>query len=304
MLRRSNYLGFIVPISLPSTPRMSKLRYMIHNLAQLIYCSNYADRPGCLFTGVHQKLSILLLKKSNYNVKESLLFTTNFYHWYSKNYPDSVNQLINNIEYLKNDIISEEWFKISSLIELDIIHKIEKQNKSISLYLNSTIGSFKIWVNMRLMFWFKSFLSRKESSEYKIFLFDSINVMHTINTVFNSNLMFYFWEVISDCWHLTNRELIKFMLNPKILECKELIEISNILESDLENKKEWVGTKQTEYEYYHKKSKPIIDEIDKVLAQHYGFTDEELDFIINYDIKYRMGKDWLDSGEVQGDDEE
>ena len=30
-------------------------------------------------------------------------------------------------------------------------------------------------------------------------------------------------------------------------------------------------------------------EIDKLLAQHYGFTQEELDFIINYDIKYRMG---------------
>ncbi len=28
-----------------------------------------------------------------------------------------------------------------------------------------------------------------------------------------------------------------------------------------------------------------------VLAKHYGFTDEELDFIINYDIKYRMGQD-------------
>jgi hypothetical protein len=38
-------------------------------------------------------------------------------------------------------------------------------------------------------------------------------------------------------------------------------------------------------------SKPLIDEIDRVLAQHYGFTDEELDFIINYDIKYRMGRD-------------
>jgi hypothetical protein len=38
-------------------------------------------------------------------------------------------------------------------------------------------------------------------------------------------------------------------------------------------------------------SKPIIDEIDRVLAVHYGFTDEELDFIINYDIKYRMGRD-------------
>ncbi len=43
-------------------------------------------------------------------------------------------------------------------------------------------------------------------------------------------------------------------------------------------------------QFFPKKSKPIIDEIDKVLAQHYGFTEEELDFIINYDIKYRMGK--------------
>ena len=28
---------------------------------------------------------------------------------------------------------------------------------------------------------------------------------------------------------------------------------------------------------------------DILLAKHYGFTEEELDFIINYDIKYRMG---------------
>ena len=42
-------------------------------------------------------------------------------------------------------------------------------------------------------------------------------------------------------------------------------------------------------EFYPKKSKLIIDEIDAVLARHYGFTDEELDFIINYDIKYRLG---------------
>jgi len=48
-----------------------------------------------------------------------------------------------------------------------------------------------------------------------------------------------------------------------------------------------------------KHSKPIIDQIDTLLAQHYGFTPEELDYIINYDIKYRMGGE-LDSGE-EGD---
>lgn len=41
--------------------------------------------------------------------------------------------------------------------------------------------------------------------------------------------------------------------------------------------------------FYIKYSKSTIDEIDNILAQYYNFTDEELDFIINYDIKYRMG---------------
>ncbi len=40
-----------------------------------------------------------------------------------------------------------------------------------------------------------------------------------------------------------------------------------------------------------RKSKALINQIDSLLADHYGFTDEELDFIINYDIKYRMGKE-------------
>lgn len=38
-----------------------------------------------------------------------------------------------------------------------------------------------------------------------------------------------------------------------------------------------------------KKSKSIIDRVDLALGQHYGFTADETDFIINYDIKYRMG---------------
>lgn len=36
-------------------------------------------------------------------------------------------------------------------------------------------------------------------------------------------------------------------------------------------------------------AEPFLDEIDKTLSDHYDFSDEELDYIINYDIKYRMG---------------
>jgi hypothetical protein len=40
---------------------------------------------------------------------------------------------------------------------------------------------------------------------------------------------------------------------------------------------------------YPSKSKPILDEIDRELARHYGFTAAELDFILN--CKYRPGRD-------------
>ena len=34
----------------------------------------------------------------------------------------------------------------------------------------------------------------------------------------------------------------------------------------------------------------FLDKIDTVLAGHYGFTAAELDFIMNYDIKYSLGR--------------
>ena len=35
----------------------------------------------------------------------------------------------------------------------------------------------------------------------------------------------------------------------------------------------------------------ILDEIDALLGAHYGLSAEELDFVINYDVKYRMGSE-------------
>ena len=85
---------------------------------------------------------------------------------------------------------------------------------------------------------------------------------------------------------------------------KQLSKLSKKLLTDLENNSVFLPRNdkragQLEIQSFQPRaSKPIIDEIDAVLAKHYGFTDEELDFIINYDIKYRMGK------ELETEDEE
>ena len=72
--------------------------------------------------------------------------------------------------------------------------------------------------------------------------------------------------------------------------------LSSVLEEDMGSKTKrrvyhYKTTGRVEYdEFYMKLSKDIIDEIDRELARHYGFTAEELDFILNYDIKYRLGR--------------
>ena len=84
-------------------------------------------------------------------------------------------------------------------------------------------------------------------------------------------------------------------INGSMASDKRFLTLGDNLLKDLwENAKKRIrnradGSQQEEVNFYVGKSKPILDEIDYILAKHYGFTDEELDFIINYDIKYRMG---------------
>ena len=59
---------------------------------------------------------------------------------------------------------------------------------------------------------------------------------------------------------------------------------------DLEKNKKYIGSKQTEYEYKHKYSKIIIDQIDDVLAPLFDFNEEELEYIKHYTEKYRLNK--------------
>ena len=42
-------------------------------------------------------------------------------------------------------------------------------------------------------------------------------------------------------------------------------------------------------ELYPAESKPLLGEMDAVLAEHYGFT-RGAGFIVNYDIKYCLGR--------------
>lgn len=109
------------------------------------------------------------------------------------------------------------------------------------------------------------------------------------DSIESSNLFWWYYSLNFNMFNLKEYMIFSFRLTYDIN--KSLIELSLSLEEDMNKKKNiLVVNNKTRgivesYVYKKKLSKPIIDEIDKVLARHYGFTEEELDFIINYDIK-------------------
>ena len=111
----------------------------------------------------------------------------------------------------------------------------------------------------------------------------------------NSSLFYIYYIAFGDCFHLSDHLVKEFPVSQEIVYDKELITLCVMLMEDLGNNStiKSIKTKdgdEIEYaEFIANKSKYIIDNIDKILAKHFDFTDEELDFIINYDVKYRMG---------------
>ena len=110
----------------------------------------------------------------------------------------------------------------------------------------------------------------------------------------NSNLFYFFWKSLTDARHLYPSDIAMFPVN--LVDVSRLVKklsplVDNLMTELRRNSERIVYGKAEVDQYYVSPCKPIIDTIDRVLAEHYGFTEEELDFIINYDVKYRMGRE-------------
>jgi hypothetical protein len=123
-----------------------------------------------------------------------------------------------------------------------------------------------------------------------------------------SNLFALHYVVWSSCQVVNSPDLMfpvsvpdlarTFGANLSILKdrlCRDLLEKSRV-QTRQYSARARIFTMNKQY-FFVKNSKPLIDEIDQILAQYYQLSEEELDFVINYDIKYRMGRD------TEGDDE-
>jgi hypothetical protein len=288
LLGLSSRQGVIIPISSVSTPRMLPLMKLCKEVFSELFISNYSVRPGKLFTGVDMNLSIFIGKSG---AADSSIMSTRYYRWNEEFRPILFQNLCYQETILNRK--SSSIVKFGYKLEESIHNKINTI-QPLSYYQIKSVRSDVIYYHSGGRY-FRKCLLEKLSNEYKELKVQS-GVGPAAVCSISSSLYYWLWIIFSDCYHVTKRDIEYIPLAKSLLCDKSLANLSDDLLTDLNinritiNRNRADGTQRKEINFKVGKSKHIIDKIDSVLAKHYGFTDEELDFIINYDIKYRMGK--------------
>jgi len=305
--------GMIIPNSSISADKLSPLQKLFVK-DKSTWISNYAWRPSKLFEGANMLLAIVLSVMGN----EKAIRTSVYYKWYN----DYREVLFGTISYNDATRILQTGTipKIPSSQYYSIIDKQKKKsgNKRLIDFFRSQPTKHKFYYFRAVLYWVKILedepIFREDgvqttTGEMKPVYVDSEDLKYTLISLLSSSLFFVHYITWSSCQVINSRDFeLPFDFNSLSSELKTLlVKLGKSLQKDLqENSVVQVRnysargrsfTMEKQY-FYIKKSKPIIDEIDTVLAEHYGFTEEELDFIINYDIKYRMGKE-LENGEEE-----
>ena len=301
LLQSNGVLGMIVPQSIVKMPTYGKLRTLLEN--KLCHYSIYTGDTNCgvMFEGVKQNVSIVLRTLDPHN-HTKFRQSTRFIKFFS----EERKVLFKTIKYADfvSDNITGSPLEISIFNKVkhyDRLEKSQSQDSNYHVYFRNTSGAiYKPFFDEEPLFTLNG-EQTTTSTLTTLSLKDKVSQLKFL-LLFNSNLFNLWWCSLSDGRHIVNREINSITIPSSINdELESLGKLSRKLMDDFiknstmvtYNRKNGVAVYR---QYAPRMSKPIIDEIDKVLAKHYGFTEEELDFIINYDIKYRMG-DELNSEE-------
>lgn len=299
LLRLGGTFGMIVPTSVVGLDETACLRTVMLKRFDTHWCSTYGIRPSKLFDGVDQRLCIYIASGSGKNRRT--IWTTRFQHWYSEERPT----LFSKISYTAS-FYHEALKRIPQLGSKEagsVLGKIEqRRNRTVSFYYSTGRTGLLMHYHRSPRYWiramdfeqyFKSPTRSRSVHHFRDLHFRDNEVGKFIGALLNSSLFFFWFFSLGNGRNITGTDVEQFPVGEIELDAlKPMTKVFDRLMRDYD-KNSFIRERQDcEFQEFRPSlSKPVIDEIDRILSDHFGFTEEELDFIVNYEIKYRLGRD-------------
>ncbi|MBN2464664.1 SAM-dependent methyltransferase [candidate division WOR-3 bacterium] len=296
-------LGMIAPLGGFATARMETYQELIWGSFGVLHLSHYSGdaNPSRLFEGVKYRLTFILGAEPRRPCHA--VYTTSYVKWFA----DERGGLFGGLCYSCSPFASGylRFARLGSSVASDVLLKLLTYTPTLGGYLRKG-GSIRLNYHRSPVSWiramdfeprFKSDSRSRSEDHLRDLFFASPEGQVLVGATLNSSLFFLWFVAQGNCRDITSHDLENFPVGvPAAAVLSELRRAFRKLMVDLDRHSRtrvynYRTSGRVEYqEFYPKLSKNRIDEIDQVLAKHFGFTDKELDFIINYDIKYRMGR--------------
>lgn len=294
-------IGQIVPISCVSTTRMQPLRDSWRRFNARTWLSHYSGdaHPSVLFEGVKFRLTIVLQHVGASG--DDGWYATPFQRWF----PDARPFLFNQICYSRvpSELVRNGLLPKLPSEGLAILSSVATQARTIARSVVSesahTAYAHRIVAHYIKAFDFIPFFQserdgQKRSEDYKPFPFLTHPELEAFTGLLNSSVFYLWFVAYSDVFHCGRDLILDFPADLSALsESEELVTKTRELmqayrDTAVRRAIPYKATGLVEYdEFYPRNLKNEIDSVDRVLAPLFGLSDHQIDFICNFDVKFR-----------------
>ena len=300
-VKNNGVYGFIVPLAAFYSSKMESLQKLLKETGNL-YISNYGVRPAKIFKRAEQRVSIIIGDVSD----SRHIFSTDYQRWFT----NERSQLFKNLKYA--DVSEVDHFKyvpkISENIEKGILKKLLKIDGTLGDYCVSN-GDNEIVYHSVGRYWLKAFdfvpVFKNErsgvirSSKYKSLYFREDVNRDVILALINSSLFYWYWIVMSAARDFTKKDITDFPFNIALIQKTDQNRIGNLVAELMDSYKRHSVMLETNgasgktilQEFHPSFNKEIMDKLEPEVGKLFDFNDDEVKFLINYDLKFRLGDD-------------
>lgn len=300
VLSKDACFSFVVPLSFACGNNFEDLRQAVFRRFSKMITTHYSIRPAKLFDNVDQRITIFVA--SGYGKNGCEVFSSRLYRFYD----GDQERVVRSPETGEAGRITSGFIpRIANDIGASIYRKLLNIESKIGDFNHSRPNEFKWWFHSVARYWIKAYdfipyfkRGKKVGVSTKIveMFADAPEHIDAMIAVVNSSVFYFWWIVQSDEFDVLTSEVTSMAIPASCFDDKRVSISVRALMDDYRSKairKKLVagGNDILMDEIHARLSKSKINDIDRVLAPHYGLTTEELDFLINYDIDFRSKLD-------------
>ncbi len=303
-------VGMVMPLSLVCSDRMQPARRLLEQRFSRATISSFDAVPATLFKGVEQRIALFVGMSVNEGEKDWKTTTLN--RWRSSEREGLLDRL--QFVPISRRTLNGAWAKIGSEIEAEILERLSEfcpaENYISPLRVTDEMlaadfdSSGAVFYKRRWSYHllFTDFVPGVWDSENRLRLPSELRAFTVANpqrpegllALYSSSLFYWFFSVYADNRNLNWREIsampIGSMSQDSSLKLSALSAqlMRSLRESSSVRTCNYRAVGQIKNTYLAQASTlPIVDLIDEVLADHFGFTEEMLTFIKEFQRRWR-----------------